>query len=52
MKQFLQTLETAPESITFNATIAVIDAHYELPSPTPFPLTMQFEVATFKLQIC
>ena len=35
MKQFLQTLETAPDSINFNTTIAVIDAHYDF-TPTPF----------------
>ena len=35
MKQFLQALETAPDSITFNATIAVIDAHYDF-TPTAF----------------
>ena len=35
MKQFLQTLATAPDSITFNATIAVIDAHYGF-TPTAF----------------
>lgn len=29
MKQYLQTLETAPDSITFNDTIAVIDANYD-----------------------
>jgi hypothetical protein len=35
MKQFLQTLETAPDSINFNTTIAVIDAHYDF-TPTAF----------------
>ncbi len=35
MKQFLQTLETAPDSINFNATISVIDAHYDF-TPTSF----------------
>ncbi len=35
MKQFLQTLATAPDSVTFNATIAVIDAHYDF-TPTAF----------------
>lgn len=35
MKQFLHALETAPDSITFNATIAVIDAHYDF-TPTAF----------------
>ena len=35
MKQFLQTLATAPDSITFNATIAVIDAHYDF-TPAAF----------------
>ena len=35
MKKFLQILETAPESITFNDTIAVIDAHYDF-SPSAF----------------
>jgi len=29
MKQFLKTLETAPDSITFNDTISVIDANYD-----------------------
>ena len=29
MKQFLNTLETAPDSISFNDTIAVIDANYD-----------------------
>ena len=29
MKQYLQTLEIAPDSITFNDTIAVIDANYD-----------------------
>ncbi|MGA7594736.1 MAG: HopJ type III effector protein [Gallionella sp.] len=35
MKQFLQTLETAPDSIAFDATISVIDANY-LFTPTAF----------------
>ncbi len=35
MKQFLHTLKTAPDSITFQATIAVIDAHYDF-TPTAF----------------
>ncbi|WP_283743341.1 HopJ type III effector protein [Sideroxydans sp. CL21] len=35
MKQFLQTLETAPDGINFNATISVIDAHYDF-TPTAF----------------
>ena len=35
MKQFLQTLASAPENNTFNATIAVIDAHYNF-TPTAF----------------
>lgn len=35
MKQFLQTLATAPESISFNDTIAVIDAHYDF-TPSAF----------------
>ena len=35
MKQFLQTLTTAPDSITFNATIAAIDANYDF-TPTAF----------------
>jgi hypothetical protein len=35
MKQFLQTLATAPDSITFNATIAIIDAHYDF-TPSAF----------------
>jgi hypothetical protein len=35
MKQFLQTLEAAPDSINFNTTIAVIDAHYDF-TPTAF----------------
>ena len=35
MKQFLQTLETAPGSIAFSDTIAVIDANYEF-IPTAF----------------
>ena len=29
MKPFLQTLDIAPENISFNDTIAVIDAHYD-----------------------
>jgi hypothetical protein len=35
MKKFLQTLATAPDSITFNATIAIIDAHYDF-TPSAF----------------
>ena len=35
MKQFLQTLETAPDSITFDATISVIDANYDF-TPSAF----------------
>ncbi|MEO6974449.1 MAG: HopJ type III effector protein [Gallionella sp.] len=35
MKQFLQTLQTAPESITFNVTISVIDANYDF-TPSAF----------------
>ena len=35
MKQFLQDLETAPDSINFNTTISVIDAHYDF-TPTAF----------------
>lgn len=35
MKQFLHMLATAPDSITFNATIAAIDAHYDF-TPTAF----------------
>ena len=35
MKQFLQTLETTPDSITFNSTIALIDAHYDF-TPSAF----------------
>jgi hypothetical protein len=35
MKQFLQTLATAPDSITFQDTIAVIDAHYDF-TPAAF----------------
>jgi len=35
MKQYLQTLETAPESISFNDTIAVIDSHYDF-TPSAF----------------
>ncbi len=35
MKQFLQTLATAPEGIAFNDTIAVIDAHYDF-TPAAF----------------
>ena len=35
MKQFLQTLATTPDSITFNDTIAVIDAHYDF-TPSAF----------------
>ncbi len=35
MQQFLHTLETAPDSITFNGTIAVIDANYDF-TPTAF----------------
>ncbi len=29
MKQFLKTLATAPDSIAFNDTIAVVDAYYD-----------------------
>ena len=29
MKQFLKVLETSPESVSFNDTIAVIDANYD-----------------------
>ena len=29
MKKFLQTLETAPDNITFNDTMSVIDANYD-----------------------
>jgi len=35
MQRFLHTLKTAPESITFQDTIAVIDANYDF-SPTAF----------------
>jgi len=35
MKQFLDTLTTTPEKITFETTIAVIDAHYDF-TPTTF----------------
>lgn len=35
MKQFLQILETSPESIAFSDTIAVIDAHYDF-TPSAF----------------
>ncbi|MDX8399191.1 MAG: HopJ type III effector protein [Gallionellaceae bacterium] len=35
MQQFLQTLETSPDSINFNDTIALIDTHYDF-SPTAF----------------
>ncbi len=35
MKQFLDTLETAPDSLAFNDTLAVIDAHYDF-TPTAF----------------
>lgn len=35
MKQFLHTLATAPDSITFNTTIEAIDAHYDF-TPTAF----------------
>jgi len=35
MKQYLQTLETASDSISFNDTIAVIDAHYDF-TPSAF----------------
>ncbi len=35
MQRFLQTLATAPDSIAFSDTIAVIDAHYDF-TPTAF----------------
>jgi hypothetical protein len=35
MKQFLQTIATAPENISFNDTISVIDANYDF-TPTAF----------------
>lgn len=35
MKIFLQMLATAPESISFNDTLAVIDAHYDF-TPSAF----------------
>lgn len=35
MKSFLLTLTTAPESVNFADTIAVIDAHYDF-TPTAF----------------
>jgi hypothetical protein len=35
MQQFLQRLASAPETIAFNDTIAVIDAHYDF-TPTAF----------------
>ena len=35
MKQFLKTLETAPDSISFNDTIGVIDEHYDF-NPSAF----------------
>ena len=35
MKQFLQILETSPESIAFSDTIAMIDAHYDF-APSAF----------------
>ncbi len=35
MKQFLHTLETTPDSIAFNTTLAVIDANYDF-TPTAF----------------
>lgn len=35
MKQYLQTLETAPDSITFNDTISMIDANYDF-TPSAF----------------
>lgn len=35
MKNFLHTLATAPESVNFADTIAVIDAHYDF-TPTAF----------------
>lgn len=35
MKQFFQILETAPDSLAFNDTLAVIDAHYNF-TPTAF----------------
>lgn len=36
MKQYVQILGTAPESISFNDTIAVIDANYDF-TPSAFP---------------
>jgi hypothetical protein len=35
MKTFLHTLKTAPNTITFQDTIALIDAHYDF-TPTAF----------------
>jgi hypothetical protein len=35
MKKYLHILETAPDSISFNDTIAVIDAHYDF-APSAF----------------
>lgn len=35
MKQFLQTLASAPETVAFGDTIAVIDANYDF-TPTAF----------------
>jgi hypothetical protein len=35
MKQYLHTLETAPDSISFNDTISVIDANYDF-TPSAF----------------
>lgn len=35
MKQFLHTLTTSPDSINFNDTLAVIDAHYDF-TPSAF----------------
>jgi len=35
MKHFLQTLKVTPKNTTFEATIAVIDAHYDF-TPTAF----------------
>ncbi len=35
MQQFLQRLATAPDSIAFSDTIAMIDAHYDF-TPTAF----------------
>jgi hypothetical protein len=35
MKQYLQTLDAAPDSIAFNDTMSVIDANYDF-TPTAF----------------